>query len=34
MWGRRSRFSRDGLDLLVAEVFLPALWQAAREDTR
>uniref|UniRef100_UPI002596C505 chorismate lyase n=1 Tax=uncultured Pseudomonas sp. TaxID=114707 RepID=UPI002596C505 len=34
LWGRRSRFSRDGLDLLVAEVFLPALWQAAREDTR
>lgn len=34
LWGRRSRFSRDELDLLVAEVFLPALWQAAREDTR
>ncbi|AIZ35035.1 chorismate lyase [Pseudomonas sp. K1(2024)] len=31
LWGRRSRFSRDGLDLLVAEVFLPALWQAEQE---
>ncbi len=29
LWGRRSRFERNGLDLLVAEVFLPALWQAA-----
>ncbi|WP_371924719.1 chorismate lyase [Pseudomonas sp. R5(2019)] len=28
LWGRRSRFDRDGLSLLVAEVFLPALWQA------
>ncbi len=34
LWGRRSRFSRDELDLLVAEVFLPALWQAAQEETR
>jgi len=34
LWGRRSRFERDGLDLLVAEVFLPALWQAAKEETR
>lgn len=32
-WGRRSRFERDGLQLLVAEVFLPAFWQAALEDT-
>lgn len=29
LWGRRSRFEREGLNLLVAEVFLPALWQAA-----
>ncbi|HKS15039.1 MAG TPA: chorismate lyase [Pseudomonas sp.] len=29
LWGRRSRFEREGLSLLVAEVFLPALWQAA-----
>jgi chorismate--pyruvate lyase len=34
LWGRRSRFERDGLDLLVAEVFLPALWQADKEDHR
>ncbi|MBK4988663.1 chorismate--pyruvate lyase family protein [Pseudomonas sp. S36] len=34
LWGRRSRFSRDGLDLLVAEVFLPALWQAAQQEAR
>ncbi|HDS1815435.1 MAG: chorismate lyase [Pseudomonas sp.] len=34
LWGRRSRFERDGLDLLVAEVFLPALWQAAKEENR
>ncbi|MBA1204018.1 chorismate lyase [Pseudomonas capeferrum] len=32
LWGRRSRFERDGLNLLVAEVFLPALWQAAAEE--
>lgn len=31
LWGRRSRFSRENLDLLVAEVFLPALWQADKE---
>ena len=31
LWGRRSRFERDGLDLLVAEVFLPAMWQADKE---
>ena len=29
LWARRSRFDRDGLGILVAEVFLPALWQAA-----
>ena len=34
LWGRRSRFERGGLELLVAEVFLPALWQAAKEDNR
>lgn len=34
LWGRRSRFERDGLDLLVAEVFLPALWQAAKGENR
>ncbi|MEB3839569.1 chorismate--pyruvate lyase family protein [Pseudomonas guariconensis] len=34
LWGRRSRFARDGLDLLVAEVFLPALWQVAKEEIR
>ena len=34
LWGRRSRFERGGLDLLVAEVFLPALWQADKEDNR
>ncbi|WP_313200966.1 chorismate lyase [Pseudomonas sp.] len=34
LWGRRSRFARNGLDLLVAEVFLPALWQAAKEENR
>jgi len=32
LWGRRSRFERDGLALLVAEVFLPALWHAATEE--
>ena len=34
LWGRRSRFARDGLELLVAEVFLPAMWQAAQEEQR
>lgn len=34
LWGRRSRFARNGLDLLVAEVFLPTLWQAAKEENR
>ena len=28
-WGRRSRFDRGALGLLVAEVFLPAMWHAA-----
>ncbi|MDE1168784.1 MAG: chorismate lyase [Pseudomonas sp.] len=30
LWGRRSRFDRGPLSVLVAEVFLPSLWQAAR----
>lgn len=30
LWGRRSCFSRGPLKILVAEVFLPALWQAIR----
>lgn len=29
LWGRRSCFRRDGLGVLVAEVFLPALWDHA-----
>lgn len=29
LWGRRSRFDRGALSVLVAEVFLPALWRAA-----
>ena len=28
LWGRRSLFSRGALGVLVAEVFLPALWLA------
>ncbi|QXI28465.1 chorismate--pyruvate lyase family protein [Pseudomonas vanderleydeniana] len=28
LWGRRSRFNRGPLSLLVAEIFLPSLWQA------
>ena len=27
LWGRRSCFSRDTLSILVAEVFLPGVWQ-------
>ncbi|MCP9339899.1 chorismate--pyruvate lyase family protein [Stutzerimonas xanthomarina] len=30
LWARRSCFSQGELRVLVAEVFLPALWQAAR----
>jgi chorismate--pyruvate lyase len=30
LWGRRSCFSRGPLKILVAEVFLPSLWQAIR----
>ena len=33
LWARRSCFSQDGLRVLVAEVFLPALLQAARIDS-
>ncbi|PWB30324.1 chorismate--pyruvate lyase [Pseudomonas sp. SDI] len=29
LWGRRSRFDRGALSVLVAEIYLPALWQAA-----
>ena len=32
LWARRSCFRRGALAVLVAEVFLPALWQAAGED--
>jgi len=28
LWGRRSRFDRGALGVLVAEVFLPGLWHA------
>jgi len=31
LWGRRSRFDRGALGLLVAEVFLPALWHCAAD---
>ncbi|VVQ09867.1 Chorismate pyruvate-lyase [Pseudomonas fluorescens] len=30
LWGRRSRFDRGALSVLVAEIFLPTLWSAAR----
>lgn len=30
LWGRRSRFDRGALSVLVAEVFLPTLWEAVR----
>ncbi|MGJ7517525.1 chorismate--pyruvate lyase family protein [Pseudomonas baetica] len=30
LWGRRSRFDRGTLSVLVAEIFLPTLWSAAR----
>ena len=29
LWGRRSRFDRGSLSVLVAEIFLPALWRTA-----
>ena len=31
LWARRSCFRRAGLGVLVAEVFLPALWQTAAQ---
>ena len=30
LWGRRSRFDRGALSVLVAEIFLPTLWDAVR----
>jgi chorismate--pyruvate lyase len=30
LWGRRSRFDRGTLSVLVAEIFLPTLWKAVR----
>jgi len=30
LWGRRSRFDRGALSVLVAEIFLPPLWSATR----
>ncbi|MDO7895563.1 chorismate lyase [Pseudomonas sp. K18] len=30
LWGRRSRFDRGALNVLVAEVFLPRVWTVAR----
>lgn len=30
LWGRRSRFDRGALSVLVAEIFLPTLWSATR----
>ncbi|WJN59758.1 chorismate lyase [Pseudomonas sp. SO81] len=32
LWGRRSCFRRDGLGVLVAEVFLPAFWDHAAQN--
>lgn len=34
LWARRSVFRRGALSVLVAEVFLPALWVQARRATR
>ncbi len=33
LWARRSSFNRGGLAVLVAEVFLPTLWQQAQIHT-
>lgn len=33
LWARRSRFDRGPLSVLVAEIFLPTLWLAARLDS-
>ena len=30
LWGRRSRFDRGALSVLVAEIFLPTMWEAVR----
>jgi len=30
LWGRRSRFDRGNLSVLVTEIFLPDLWNAVR----
>ena len=32
LWGRRSCFRRDGLGVLVAEVFLPGFWDQAAQN--
>ncbi|MZR63185.1 chorismate lyase [Alcanivorax sp. DP30] len=32
-WGRQSRFIKRGAPLLVAEYFLPALWEKVSDDT-
>lgn len=32
LWARRSRFSRGSLSILVAEVFLPNLWNALQTE--
>lgn len=31
LWARRSRFDRGALSVLVAEIFLPALWTATAQ---
>eukprot|EP01132_Coremiostelium_polycephalum_P015632 gene15633-18857_t len=31
LWARRSRFDRGPLSVLVAEIFLPPLWQAVHD---
>ncbi|KAA0950539.1 MULTISPECIES: chorismate lyase [unclassified Pseudomonas] len=31
LWARRSRFDRGPLSVLVAEIFLPSLWQAVHQ---
>ena len=31
LWARRSRFDRGPLSVLVAEIFLPTLWQAVHD---
>lgn len=34
LWARRSCFRRGALTILVAEIFLPALWQALHHEDR